>query len=861
MAAPNPIPFFEAGTVSDQIDVEISLQIIGLFSEGLYSSPSKAIEELVSNAFDADASHVDVVLSKDLHQNDATIAVLDNGEGMDAAGLKIHWIVGDSIKRLNRLTSSGRRTIGKFGIGKLAAYVLGRRLTHITFRNGVYSSTTMDFGRIPSTVRLPTDEEHEPEVVENGTASKIRGVQLELRTLTEVEARNALAQWLDSNGHRGNLKFFGPTSAKSWTVAIISELKPMAEELTLGRLRWVLSTAMPLRDDFTLHLNGEVVNSSKLNVKRVGPRYILGENLKKIPKPAPDELQSESDSSIPKSDYRHFFLTDKTLGPISGYLEVFDDPIDTGKSDAIIGRSHGFFVYVHGRLVNPDDAGFGIDRNVLRHGTFSRFRVVTNIDRLDEELRSSRENLREGPLLIRTRALLQGLFNFARTQIDAHQASQLTGRKAADRLSESPASLSERPIIHLVMDILESGNPARHVTLGDVTAFSDAESLRSHVEERIESGVGLVSDVQFSDLGPTSPIALLDVSTGILSINLEHPFVAHFADEFNDARRNLPLQLFVMSEITLEAQLRYTSIPFAEIQSVLLDRDELLRHLARDSGRRNSLTVAQHLLSAASDKKGLEDAVVAAFDQLGFEAIPKGGKKNSDGLADAFLPPINGIPGNYRVSLEAKSKEQVGKKVSKDSVNISTIARHRKDNNCQHAIVIGPGFEGANDGAVINEIDNDRESHKDTGETITLMDIRDLARLVRYAPVKRLSLFRLRELFQARTPDEASLWVDRLVDEQTEPAPYKDILEVVWAEQHEDEMHSLSYDALRRALRKDQKIKITDDDLRNDCIALARMAPNLFYAHQDRVELNIKPEKVLGTIHDYIEQVPNEHGA
>src|SRR6202453_188256 len=109
MTAPNPIPFFEAGTVSDQIDVEISLQIIGLFSEGLYSSPSKAIEELVSNSFDADASHVDVVLSKDLHQKDATIAVLDNGLGMDAAGLKIHWIVGDSIKRLNRLTLSGRR--------------------------------------------------------------------------------------------------------------------------------------------------------------------------------------------------------------------------------------------------------------------------------------------------------------------------------------------------------------------------------------------------------------------------------------------------------------------------------------------------------------------------------------------------------------------------------------------------------------------------------------------------------------------------------------------------------------------------------------------------------------------------------
>src|SRR6185436_15818947 len=135
----NPVtPFHAAGSVTDQIKVEISLQIIGLFSEGLYSSPNKAIEELVSNAFDADAHNVDVAVSKDLRQAESSIAVFDDGEGMDAGGLKIHWIVGDSIKRKNRVTASGRHTIGKFGIGKLAAYVLGKRLTHISLRKGAY---------------------------------------------------------------------------------------------------------------------------------------------------------------------------------------------------------------------------------------------------------------------------------------------------------------------------------------------------------------------------------------------------------------------------------------------------------------------------------------------------------------------------------------------------------------------------------------------------------------------------------------------------------------------------------------------------------------------------------------------------
>ena len=54
--------FETAGSTTDQIDVRISLRIIQLFSEGLYSSPNKAVEELVSNSFDAGAENVHVIL-------------------------------------------------------------------------------------------------------------------------------------------------------------------------------------------------------------------------------------------------------------------------------------------------------------------------------------------------------------------------------------------------------------------------------------------------------------------------------------------------------------------------------------------------------------------------------------------------------------------------------------------------------------------------------------------------------------------------------------------------------------------------------------------------------------------------------
>ena len=54
--------FYNIGPKQSDIEVRISYRIIQLFSEGLYSSPNKAIEELVSNSFDAGASNVHVIL-------------------------------------------------------------------------------------------------------------------------------------------------------------------------------------------------------------------------------------------------------------------------------------------------------------------------------------------------------------------------------------------------------------------------------------------------------------------------------------------------------------------------------------------------------------------------------------------------------------------------------------------------------------------------------------------------------------------------------------------------------------------------------------------------------------------------------
>jgi len=435
--APQTIPrFVTVGTEKSKIDVRISYRIIDLFSQGLYRSPNKAIEELVSNAFDAGATKVHVIISPDLVPANATIVVIDNGTGMDEGGLRQHWLIGVSNKReAGREFPKKRKQIGRFGIGKLATYVLSNRLTHVTKCGGRYYATSMDYTAIPHGQN-------------NGMYAE-RPMQLSLRELTAAEAKGALSPWLKGAkpGYQ-ELVLFGKGAEVTWTVAIMSHLKELARELQRGRLRWILATAMPIRPDFQLYLDGDGIPPSKLRGKKIA-NWVLGRTLKEISKPAPDDLQVTEDATVDERSPLRFGLTHPQLGRITGYAELYEDLLTGGKSGDV-GRSHGFFVYVCSRLINIDDEYFGIDSNLLRHGTFARFRMIVHIDRLDDELRSSRESVREGPLMEIARNILRGVFNHARLKLTEFEAAEAQGVLSANRIAASPTSLTRLPLLSLV---------------------------------------------------------------------------------------------------------------------------------------------------------------------------------------------------------------------------------------------------------------------------------------------------------------------------------------------------------------------------------------------------------------------------
>lgn len=843
--------FHQIGEVADSINVKLSFRIIQLFSEGLYASPNKAIEELVVNSFDAGALNVHIVTSDDFNQPDSTIAVIDDGTGMDIEGLQQHWIVGLSAKRNPAYEPPrGRRPIGKFGIGKLASYVLGDRLTHISKIDSRYFSTSMDYSQLPDDPLgfvAPTPSLGPDVASEN--------VQLAVRELTDAEAQQALSEWIQPHEELHD-HLFGPNASDSWTAAVISSLKPMAADIRLGRLRYILSTAMPLRDDFRLCLNGTDVPPYRIEQDRIG-KWTLGKDLVDLPRPAPTDFEVRRAGGTSEEALDHHGLSNSELGRVYGYVEVYRDPIDTGKSAQLVGRSNGFFVYALGRLLNVDDSGFGIDRNQLRHGTFSRLRVVIHVDSLDRQLRSSRESVREGETLTQTRHLLQGLFNFARSQLAEDEEKHDPEMQLIRRLQASPVSLTERPIVlgvHFAML-----NDLQLTTVQYPTGLDDeeCEAFVQGLHEQLERGESLICKAVLEDLTKEHPIAQLDISTGKLTINTLHPFVANFIDEFIDAKRNLPLELLAASEVILELSLLRSGLTSSELEDVMADRDLLLRELARSRGPRTAFAVAQELLDSVHDKNALEDAVVNAFESLGYHAVPRGGKNNPDGIAEAPLPVSHGVPRGYRLSLEAKSKERSGTRVNKSSVGVSTVARHRDANNCDWAVVVGPDFSTTlgDNSAVMKEIARDFQLSNGT-KGITLVKAENLARLVRHAPARRLTLSDLRDWFATcRSPDDSDQWISAVLDRELPNHQYREILDSIWKEQSEDPGETVSYGALRSAVRHDHDIRLAEVELQDIAKALTRMAPEQVYANDSYVELHIRPDVVLATISSYISEV------
>ncbi len=120
----------------------------------LYSTLPPVIAELISNAYDADATNIIVKLN-DTISKEKTIEIIDDGQGMDFDEINDAFLVIGRNRRIesNERTINGRLVIGRKGLGKLSVFGIAGEIELTTIKNGYKNVISMIYADIKNTPR------------------------------------------------------------------------------------------------------------------------------------------------------------------------------------------------------------------------------------------------------------------------------------------------------------------------------------------------------------------------------------------------------------------------------------------------------------------------------------------------------------------------------------------------------------------------------------------------------------------------------------------------------------------------------------------------------------------------------------
>lgn len=798
------------GTRIDDVVLAIDYEIIAHFSRHLYGSPNRAVEELVSNAFDAFATRVYVYVPG--AQVTAAVAVWDDGWAMDASELKSLWWVARSPKaattRIVQDPKRGpdRKQIGKFGIGKLASYSAGDEISHLSRRGNDFHLVTVDYGKV-----LGSD----------GSSGSSRDVPYTapIRALTKAEARQFVANIFD--GAKRSVAVDELFDRKSWTLAVISKLK---KDLTPGRLSWVIGNSMPERPDFAIAINDELV-VSKLE-KNAAIELDLGhaEVVEATRRFFSDARKKGKFSgtvkfgSVPGLDAAHPsrdvpFVELPALGRVWGFIRIFDGSLKTITS-AELGRSWGFFVMVRDRLLNPDDAQLFL--NDPSFAAFYRSQFVLHADGLDSVLLADRERLQRETTIANELGLLQSaLYRVTRAIMETRD-----DLASGDASSQSLLPTKSRRLFREPLGAL---------------------ALRSSEAALIDVSKPAVTR---RPLGEGKRVAELSSETRGFLVNTSHPYYTAIAAKIGGGKKAEEFfriyDLFSVSERLLEGHLYDIGVDSAIVEEIVTWRDDLFRELARSYSTSRAEAISALYETSYLGNALFEDAVTAVLNGLGFMAERRGGAGKEDIIVAAAVG-----PDSYTFTFEAKGSAHP---LKIDKAEVSGAASHRDAVGAEHAIVIAREFEGFKANPQNNAAGILKEC-RSVGD-VSIMTVEALALL--YEAVDRfgLPLDLLREVFTAIEPPASKLARIATLTDVGDEWDNRAILNAIWQRQNSEAMGDLvAYRSVyqsRAEWRKAMKLERFEQRLMAmETLANGRIALN---TAKQTVYLKQSPDHIIAQI-------------
>ena len=157
---------------NDVLEMKFDPNVITHLGIQMYSTLPPVISELVSNAYDADATKVTIRLND--REPEKFILIEDNGHGMSFDEINEKFLVIGRNRRIadasDKSRSGNRFVIGKKGIGKLAFFGIANQVEISTIQNYLQTTFLLDWDDIQS--KRASNGIYKPKIIENKISVK-----------------------------------------------------------------------------------------------------------------------------------------------------------------------------------------------------------------------------------------------------------------------------------------------------------------------------------------------------------------------------------------------------------------------------------------------------------------------------------------------------------------------------------------------------------------------------------------------------------------------------------------------------------------------------------------------------------------
>jgi uncharacterized protein (TIGR02391 family) len=173
-----------------ELELKFDPQTIRHLGLKMYSTLPPAMAELISNAYDADASKVLIEL-KEENNVPREIYIIDNGDGLSYNEINDKFLVIGRNRRLDEgdqpSKKYGRKPTGKKGLGKLALFGLANEIIIRTIKNNTLNEFILDWEKLSQATGV-----YKPSAtIINETITEANGTTIILQKLKRVTPFNA----------------------------------------------------------------------------------------------------------------------------------------------------------------------------------------------------------------------------------------------------------------------------------------------------------------------------------------------------------------------------------------------------------------------------------------------------------------------------------------------------------------------------------------------------------------------------------------------------------------------------------------------------------------------------------------------